>query len=214
VTVRDRDAVDTLTGVLLGAYVASGGPAAKRAAAWVTARATPPSLDAGDFAPDVDLRGKVGRVTTLLRCSDDDQAWITLRRSVDIDLGLRRSPVDDPTLRGLLVWWQATRSVPTVVSPEESGELAGAIAAIEGSLDGHPLEGVVAELRSALVDGVVREREVLLGVAAAGDEPGGNGDEPGGNGDEPGGDRRAPGGNRRSPGLSERPEPSPAAPRS
>ncbi len=169
VSVRDRASVDTLTGVLLGAYVASGGPAAKRAAAWVTAAATPPSLDADNFAAGVDLRGRISRVTALLRCDDRDVTWITRRRDVDIELGLRRTPVQDPVLEGLLVWWRSTRSVPVVLSTAQAGELASAIAAVEDQLDRHPWADVVTRLRSALLDGVVHDREVLLDVV--GDEP-------------------------------------------
>jgi hypothetical protein len=165
VSVRDRASVETLTGVLLGAYVASGGPAAKRAAAWVTAAAAPPSLDPETFAAGVDLRGRIGRVTTLLRCDDRDVTWITRRVDVDIELGLRRTPVQDPVLEGLLVWWRSTRSVPVVLSTTQASELASSIAAVEDQLDGHPWADVVTRLRAALLDGVVHEREVLLDVA-------------------------------------------------
>ena len=179
VSVRDRATVDTLTGVLLGAYVASGGSAAKRAAAWVTVRSTPPSLPSADFSPGVDLRGKVGRVGTLLRCDDGGATWITLQADVDIERGLRRSPVDDPVLQGLLVWWQATRTVPTVLSTDEANQLASAIATVEDALDGHPWSEPVARIRSALLDGVVHDREVLLGVAIVdNDAPNGAAPEP------------------------------------
>jgi len=178
VSVRDRATVDTLTGVLLGAYVASGGSAAKRAAAWVTVRSTPPSLPSADFSPGVDLRGKVGRVGTLLRCDDGGATWITLQADVDIERGLRRSPVDDPVLQGLLVWWQATRTVPTVLSTDEANQLASAIATVEDALDGHPWSEPVARIRSALLDGVVHDREVLLGVAIV-DNDAPNGAAPG-----------------------------------
>lgn len=202
ISVRDRASVDTLTGVLLGAYVASGGPAAKRAAAWVTAAATPPSLDADTFAAGVDLRGRIGRVTTLLRCDDRDVTWITRRHDVDIELGLRRTPVQDPVLEGLLVWWRSTRSVPVVLSTAQASELASSIAAVEDQLDGHPWADVVTRLRTALLDGVVHEREVLLDVA--GEDAAGNGAET---------QEDAPGIPGRPP-LSARRGPTPAARRS
>ncbi len=195
ISVRDRASVDTLTGVLLGAYVASGGPAAKRAAAWVTAAATPPSLDADTFAAGVDLRGRIGRVTTLLRCDDRDVTWITRRHDVDIELGLRRTPVQDPVLEGLLVWWRSTRSVPVVLSTAQASELASSIAAVEDQLDGHPWADVVTRLRTALLDGVVHEREVLLDVAgenAAGDGAETQEDAPGIPGRPPLSARRGP----------------------
>ncbi len=202
ISVRDRASVDTLTGVLLGAYVASGGPAAKRAAAWVTAAATPPSLDADTFAAGVDLRGRIGRVTTLLRCDDRDVTWITRRHDVDIELGLRRTPVQDPVLEGLLVWWRSTRSVPVVLSTAQASELASSIAAVEDQLDGHPWADVVTRLRTALLDGVVHEREVLLDVA--GENAAGGGAET---------QEDAPGIPGRPP-LSARRGPTPAARRS
>ena len=169
ISLRDADVADTMSGVLFGAYVASGGPAAKRVSGWVSVRATPPSLDAEQFAPGADLRGKVGRVTAILDCDDLDATWVVLQPRVDIARGLVRSPVTDPVLEGLLVWWRAVRSLPTVLSAQEAGDLAASIAAIEERLADHPWSGSVARLRAALVDGVVNDREVLLGIAG-GDE--------------------------------------------
>ncbi|MFM7509433.1 MAG: hypothetical protein ACKO5A_07775 [Actinomycetota bacterium] len=165
ISLRNSDVVDTMSGVLFAAYVAGGGAAAKRVSGWVSVRTTPPSLDADAFPPGADMRGKLGRVATILDCDDLGATWVVLQPRVDIARGLVRSPVTDPVLAGLLVWWRASRSLPTVLGVEEATDLASSIAAIEDRLAGHPWERAVSELRTALLDGVVNDREVLLGVA-------------------------------------------------
>jgi len=165
ISLRNSDVVDTMSGVLFAAYVAGGGAAAKRVSGWASVRTTPPSLDADAFPPGADMRGKLGRVATILDCDDLGATWVVLQPRVDIARGLVRSPVTDPVLAGLLVWWRASRSLPTVLGVEEATDLASSIAAIEDRLAGHPWERAVSELRTALLDGVVNDREVLLGVA-------------------------------------------------
>ena len=165
ISLRNSDVVDTMSGVLFAAYVTGGGAAAKRVSGWVSVRTTPPSLDADAFPPGADMRGKLGRVNTILDCDDLGATWVVLQPRVDIARGLARSPVTDPVLAGLLVWWRASRSLPTVLGVEEATDLASSIAAIEDRLAGHPWEQAVSDLRSALLDGVVNDREVLLGVA-------------------------------------------------
>ncbi len=169
VSLRDADVVDTMSGILFAAYVAGGGAAAKRVSGWVSVRATPPSLDAEQFPVGADLRGKVGRVATILDCDDLGATWVVLQPRVDIARGLVRSPVTDPVLEGLLVWWRAAQSLPTVLSTAEAADLAAAIAAVEDRLADHPWSEAVDQLRTALLDGVVNEREVLLGIAGRGD---------------------------------------------
>jgi hypothetical protein len=171
VTLRDPQAADTIVGVLLGAYIDGGGPAAKRASAWVTAHSTPPSLDPETFGAGTDLRNKTGRVRTLFAATDLDAAWITLRTSVDIERGLKQSPVADPTLDGLLVWWRSTRAVPSVIPATAAARLAAAIASVDDRLEGHPWAGAIGELHATLVAAAVDDQDVLVGFASADGEP-------------------------------------------
>ncbi|MFZ4668467.1 MAG: hypothetical protein ACOYML_04160 [Microthrixaceae bacterium] len=166
VTLRDPQAADTMVGVLLGAYIDGGGPAAKRASAWVTVRATPPSLDGEAFAPGADLRNRTGRVRTLFAATDLDATWITLRTAVDIERGLKQSPLSDPTLDGLLIWWRSTRAVPAVIPPTAAARLAAAIASVDDRLDGHPWAEAIGELHATLVTAAVEDQDVLVGFAS------------------------------------------------
>jgi len=171
VTLRDPQAADTIVGVLLGAYIDGGGTAAKRASAWVTARNTPPSLDPETFGAGTDLRNKTGRVRTLFAATDLDAAWITLRTSVDIERGLKQSPVADPTLDGLLVWWRSTRAVPSVIPATAAARLAAAIASVDDRLEGHPWAVAIGDLHATLVAAAVNDQDVLVGFASADGEP-------------------------------------------
>ena len=166
VTLRDPQTADTMVGVLLGAYIDGGGSAAKRASAWVTVRATPPSLDGEAFAPGADLRNRTGRVRTLFAATDLDAAWITLRTSVDIERGLRQSPLDDPTLDGLLVWWRSTRAVPAVIPPTAAARLAAAIASVDDRLEAHPWAEAIGQLHATLVAAAVQDQDVLVGFGS------------------------------------------------
>ncbi len=70
IVVRDQDTADVLAGLLFAGYAVSGRSGADRAAAWVTATATPPGADPVRFAPGVRLRGKASRVADLLGHKD------------------------------------------------------------------------------------------------------------------------------------------------
>ncbi len=121
-----RDAADRAVGVLLAAYVASGGPAARRAAAWVTASG-PSSLTGPSFEPGADLRGRTVAVRRLLEHDEAGRCWVTLRSGVDIARGLQRLPVTCPTLIGVLLVWKSTRAALSVVGPDDIARIVAAI---------------------------------------------------------------------------------------
>lgn len=164
---RDQDTADVIAGLLFAAFAVSRRAGADRAAAWVTAAATPPSLDPARYPPDVDLRGRPARVAELLAADDAGVTWVTLRRSVDIARGVGRSPVRQPTLSGLLVWWEATRSLPSVIPVGEVARLADAVERIEEHLAGTPWADVVASTSAALVGARDRQAALLLAPAVA-----------------------------------------------
>jgi len=154
---RDHDTADVLAGLLFAGYSVSGRSGADRAAAWVTATATPPSADPERFAPGVRLRGKTARVAALLDHHDDGVVWVGLQHGVDIRRGLARSPVTQPTLAGLVTWWQLTDELPATLEPDAAGLVAEAVSAIAGELRSTPWADVVEVLRTT-----------LAGAAAAG----------------------------------------------
>ena len=158
---RDADTADVLAALLLAAYAASRRAAADRAAAWVTASATPPSLDAERFPPGVRLRGRPARVAQLLDAGDDGTSWVTLQTSVDVATGVARAPVKQATLSGLLSWWEHTRSLPTVIRATDAARIADAIGAIRPVLDRTTWSEPIGRLHDALRD-AAEDREPLL----------------------------------------------------
>lgn len=96
-----------LAGVLFAAYVAAGLPERNRVTGWVAPQGSPPGL-AGS-SPDDRLRGRPGRVVSLLECAEGGRNWITLDARTDIGRGLTRRPPTDEPLKGLVwFWWMAT----------------------------------------------------------------------------------------------------------
>jgi hypothetical protein len=164
VQIRDRDTADTLAALLFAAYAASRRAGADRASAWVTAAATPPSLERSRITAGMPLRGKPARVAELLRAHDDDATWLTLQRSVDIAKGVARTPVKQPTLAALLGWWEHTRSLPTVIRPTEAGRMADAVSAVRPLLDDTPWAGAVEQVHEALRTAAVDRRPLLVGL--------------------------------------------------
>lgn len=130
VVVPGRAAADRVVAVLIAAYVASGGTAARRAAAWVTADARS-SLGGAPFEPGSDLRGRTVAVRRLLELDEDGRCWLTLRDGVDIQRGLVRHPVTSPTLDGALGLWRATRAVMSAVSADEVAHIVATIDELE-----------------------------------------------------------------------------------
>jgi hypothetical protein len=164
--VRDGATADVLAGLLFAAYGASRRAASDRAAAWVTAAATPPSLDRDRFPAGVDLRGRPARVGALLDATDGGVTWLTLRTEVDIALGLRRRPVTQATLSGLLSWWECTRSLPAVLDADGAGSLAAALGVVRDRLEDHPWVDVVDELAEACADAADHRTSLLVDVEA------------------------------------------------
>jgi hypothetical protein len=165
--VRDQETADVIAGLLFAAYAVSRRAGADRAAAWVTAAATPPSLDPARFPPGVDLRGRPARVAELLSADDAGVTWLTLRASVDIARGIGRVPVRQPTLAGLLVWWESTRSLPSVIPVAEVGRLADAVEQVRDHLAGTAWADVVDELATRLAAARDRSGALLLAPSVA-----------------------------------------------
>ena len=168
--VRDAATADVLAALLFAAYAASRRAAADRASAWVTAAATPPSLDPARYPAGVQLRGRPARVADLLRVDDGDVTWVTLQASVDIAKGTARAPVKQPTLAARVSWWEHGRSLPAVLAPTEAARIAEAIGAVAPQLDGTPWAATVDRLEVALRD-AARRREPLLVDLARSDGP-------------------------------------------
>jgi len=150
IVVRDQDTADVLAGLLFAGYAVSGRSGADRAAAWVTATATPPGADPVRFAPGVRLRGKASRVADLLGHDEDGVVWIGMQHGVDIRRGLARSPVTQPTLAGLVTWWKSTRELPSSVDASTAGLVAESVSAVAGELAPTPWVGVIDQLLAAL----------------------------------------------------------------
>ncbi len=152
VVIAGRDAADTAVAVLLGAYVASGGEAARRAAAWVTASA-PSSLAGPSFEPGADLRGRTVAVRRLLELDEDGRCWLTLRRGIDIERGLERHPVTCPTLGGALTMWAATRAAVSALAYEDVDRVVATIDELEPiwspTTGGDVFEPIATQLRAA-----------------------------------------------------------------
>jgi hypothetical protein len=167
---RDAATADVLAALLFAAYASSRRAAADRASAWVTAAATPPSLDPARYPAGVQLRGRPARVAELLRADDGDATWVTLQASVDIAKGTTRAPVKQPTLAALVSWWEHGRSLPAVLAPSEAARIAEAVGAVRPQLDGTPWAATVALLEAALRDAADRRESLLVDLARA-DQP-------------------------------------------
>ncbi len=173
VRIRDQDTADVLAAVLFAGLASTRRSGADRAAAWVTASATPPTADPSRFPPGVRLRGRSAKVAELLEHGDGGCVWVTLQRDVDIARGLARTTVTQPTLAGLVEWWRATRDMPTVLTPAATGEVATAIEAIRHRLDTTAWSRVVGPLHDALGDAASADSALLVClVGSDGDDAG------------------------------------------
>lgn len=166
---RDTGTADVLAGVLFAAYAASRRTAADRAAAWVTAAAVPPSADPQRFPPGVVLRGRPSKVAELLAIRDGGVSWVTLQTSVDIATGVARRPVTQPTLAGLVSWWERTRSLPTVIRPTDAHRIADAVDCVKAQVDETPWSEPVGLLHQALRDAADRGEPVLVDLGQPAD---------------------------------------------
>ncbi len=168
---RDHATVDVLCAVLFAGLGATRRSGSDRAAAWVTASATPPSADPARFPPGVRLRGRTAKVAELLENRDGGRVWVTMQPDVDIARGLARTPELPPTLSGLVTWWRAVQDLPAVIAPDRAAEVAAAIEAVRPRTDDTAFGPVVGELHDALLT-AVSDREPL--VVAVGDGPAGD----------------------------------------
>ncbi|MDQ2679358.1 MAG: hypothetical protein M3Y51_11485 [Actinomycetota bacterium] len=168
-----RAAADSAVAVLIAAYVASGGVAARRAAGWITADARC-SLEGPLFEPGADLRGRTVAVRRLLELDEDDRCWLTLRDGVDIARGLERHPVTCPTLDGALRLWAATRAAMSAVPHDDLARIVATIDELEPTWT--PTTGaallapVATQLRAAAVGVGTARIDVRLGTLGDGDD--------------------------------------------
>lgn len=166
VLLRDHATVDVLCAVLFAGLGSTRRSGSDRAAAWVTASATPPSADPARFPPGVRLRGRTAKVAELLENRDGGRAWVTMQPDVDIARGLARTPELPPTLAGLVTWWRAVQDLPAVITPDHAADVAAAIDAIRPRTDDTAFGPVVGQLHDALLT-AASDREPL--VVAIGD---------------------------------------------
>jgi len=166
VLLRDHATVDVLCAVLFAGLGSTRRSGSDRAAAWVTASATPPSADPARFPPGVRLRGRTAKVAELLENRDGGRVWVTMQPDVDIARGLARTPELPPTLAGLVTWWRAVQDLPAVITPDHAADVAAAIDAIRPRTDDTAFGPVVGQLHDALLT-AASDREPL--VVAIGD---------------------------------------------
>ena len=166
VLLRDHATVDALCAVLFAGLGSTRRSGSDRAAAWVTASATPPSADPARFPPGVRLRGRTAKVAELLENRDGGRVWVTMQPDVDIARGLARTPELPPTLAGLVTWWRAVQDLPAVITPDHAADVAAAIDAIRPRTDDTAFGPVVGQLHDALLT-AASDREPL--VVAIGD---------------------------------------------
>ncbi len=140
----------TLAGVLFAAYVVSGGAERKRVTGWVAAAEAPPSLS--DLTPEVRLRGRPGKVAALLSCGDGGRNWVTLDDRTAIRRGLTSRPPTDEVLKGLVWWWFMATDDQAAIPAEHVAVLRGALEAVLGALEDHPLGGLVGDLAAAAAE--------------------------------------------------------------
>lgn len=177
VELRDEATVDVLAALLFAGLASTRRSGADRAAAWVTAAATPPSADPDRFPAGVRLRGRTAKVAELLAHHDGGAVWVGMQPGVDIARGLARTPVTQPTLAGLVAWWRSTRDLPTVVEPSVAAEIAASIESVTPQLDLTPWSEVVGRLHDALAAAAEDGEPLLVALADAGDV--GDGDRTG-----------------------------------
>ncbi|MCC6183933.1 MAG: hypothetical protein IT194_04655 [Microthrixaceae bacterium] len=166
VLLRDHATVDVLCAVLFAGLGSTRRSGSDRAAAWVTASATPPSADPARFPPGVRLRGRTAKVAELLENRDGGRVWVTMQPDVDIARGLARTPELPPTLAGLVTWWRAVQDLPAVITPDHAADVAAAIDAIRPRTDDTAFGPLVGQLHDALLT-AASDREPL--VVAIGD---------------------------------------------
>jgi hypothetical protein len=171
VQLRDRATADVLAAVLFAAYAASRRAGADRAAAWVTAAATPPTADPDRFPPGVLLRGKPARVAELLGHREGGSTWVGLQPSVDIAKGVARTPVKQATLAGLVAWWEHGSAAPSIIRAKDARRIAAAIRAVRPQVDETPWSEPVGRLLDALATSVDTREPVLVGIADPGGLP-------------------------------------------
>ena len=171
VLLRDHATVDALCAVLFAGLGSTRRSGSDRAAAWVTASATPPSADPARFPPGVRLRGRTAKVAELLENRDGGRVWVTMQPDVDIARGLARTPELPPTLSGLVTWWRAVQDLPAVITPDHAADVAAAIDAIRPRTDDTAFGPVVGQLHDALLT-AASDREPL--VVAVRDAPTGD----------------------------------------
>ena len=169
IRIRDEATADVLAAVLFAAYATSRRAGADCAAAWVTAAETPPTADPERFAPGVVLRSKPARVAELLAHRDGGSTWVTLQPSVDIAVGVARTPVKQPTLAGLVSWWEHAAALPCVLRPSEARRIAAAIGAVRPQVDETPWSGPVGQVLDVLRHSVDSREPVLVGLADPGE---------------------------------------------
>ncbi|UDY35937.1 hypothetical protein [Dermatobacter hominis] len=167
VELRDRATADVLAALLFAGLASTRRSGADRAAAWVTATATPPTADPDRFPPGVRLRGRTAKVAELLAHRDGGAVWIGMQPGVDIARGLARTPVTQPTLGGLVAWWSSTRDLPAVVEPATAAEIAASLDAVRDQLDTTPWSEVVGRLRDALAAAAEDDEPLLVSLAGA-----------------------------------------------
>ncbi len=191
VVIPGSASADAAVAVLLAAYVASGGESARRAAAWVTAAASPPSaggpssggpssggpsLEGPSFVPGADLRGRTVAVRRLLEHDQDDRCWVTLRAGVDIARGVDRHPITCPTLDALVGLWAATRAAVSAVPHDELARMVAAIDELDptwtATTGAAVVEPVAEQLRAAAVGGGSARIHVRLTPLCDGDAVG------------------------------------------
>ena len=164
IAIRDPETADVLAGLLFAGLASTRRSGADRAAAWVTAAATPPSADPERLPQGVRLRGRSAKVAELLGHHDGGCVWVTLQPGVDIARGLARTPVTQPTLAGLVEWWRSTRTLPSVIESSTAATIADAVEAVRPQLDHTPWSEVVGRLHDALARCAERDESILVSI--------------------------------------------------
>lgn len=170
IAIRDTETADVLAGLLFAGLASTKRSGADRAAAWVTASATPPSADPDRLPRGIRLRGRPAKVAELLGHHDGGCVWVTLQPAVDIARGLARTPVTQPTFAGLVEWWQCTRTLPAVVQPDVAALMAAAIEAVRPQLDHTPWSEVIGRLHDALEQCARTDEPLLVSIGNESDQ--------------------------------------------
>ncbi len=171
IAIRDAATADVLAGLLFAGLASTRRSGSDRAAAWVTAAATPPSADPGRLAPGVHLRGRSAKVAELLGHHDGGCVWVTLQPGVDIARGLARTPVTQPTLAGLVEWWRCTQTLPSVIEASTAATISTAVEAVRPQLDHTPWSEVVGRLHDALLQSAQDHEPIFVSIGIDDDSP-------------------------------------------